>query len=630
MEIYYIVKDFSNMKESRFIKQNKEKWAEFENDFRLGLKNPSKLSRLFIQITDDLSFARTFYKNRSVRVYLNGVAQLLFNTINRSRKNILTGFVQFWKTDLPSLMHEARNEFRISAIVFILSVLIGVLSGMHDSDFSRLILGDDYVNMTIENIKNNDPMAVYKKQHHMDMFLGITLNNALVAFKTFVTGILLAVGTLLSLVYNGIMIGAFQYFFIERGLFKESFLTIWQHGTLEISAIIIAGAAGLTLGRGLLFPGTYTRSQSFRISAVRGLKILLGIFPILIFAAFIEGFFTRYTELSDISRLLVILLSLALVIGYYVYYPYRIFRKAGENQRIKEKLTFKPREPLEFSKIKSGSEITGSGFEFLYETGFGIMKFLFFIGIAYGIFFVISNTRFEKRVFYPDFNFLYFTNFFSFKGNLALLSANILGMVLLKTYLFSKLHQKVNENPGKISLESLAKHFKENFLSYAMSAAFLNSLLFLGKWYGTTLFLILLPVFILSSYISFAEEKGIFPATADCFSLLKGSFIKIYGEYIKYLMLTLALLILLTVPFIRSHLNAIFWNFNLEENQLYAVKLFVVTFVFALFLYLFFSMIFISAGLNYYSIKETVSCRDLTKRIKKIGIRTKLFGFERE
>ena len=76
---------------------------------------------------------------------------------------------------------------------------------------------------------------------------------------------------------------------IKKGLFVESFLTIWIHGTLEISAIIIAGAAGLTMGKGLVFPGTFRRIQAFQRSARRGLKIMVGIFPIFVVAGFIEG-----------------------------------------------------------------------------------------------------------------------------------------------------------------------------------------------------------------------------------------------------------------------------------------------------------------------------------------------------
>ena len=160
----------------------------------------------------------------------------------------------------------------------------------HGSRIPSCHLGDSYVDMTLENIQSGDPMAVYKSKGQFGMSLGITANNLYVAFLTFVLGAFFGIGAVIIMVSNGIMVGAFQYFFYAEGLLQESFLTIWIHGTLEISAIIIAGAAGMTMGRGLLFPGTYRRLQAFQVSAKRGLKIMLGITPIIIAAGFIEGF----------------------------------------------------------------------------------------------------------------------------------------------------------------------------------------------------------------------------------------------------------------------------------------------------------------------------------------------------
>jgi uncharacterized membrane protein SpoIIM required for sporulation len=98
-------------------------------------------------------------------------------------------------------------------------------------------------------------------------------------------------------------------------------LAVWLHGTLEIWAIIVAGAAGIALGNGWLFPGTYTRLTSFKHGAKKGLKIVIGTVPIFIMAGFIEGFLTRHTWLPDLLRLSVILLSIAFIVFYYIYLP---------------------------------------------------------------------------------------------------------------------------------------------------------------------------------------------------------------------------------------------------------------------------------------------------------------------
>jgi len=126
---------------------------------------------------------------------------------------------------------------------------------------------------------------------------------------------------------NGIMLGAFQYFFHMHDLLLESILVIWIHGTLEISSIIIAGAAGLVLGNSILFPGTYSRIQSFRIGAKEGLKIVLSLVPIFITAGFLESFVTRYTEMPVFLSLTIILGSLSFVVWYFFIYPKKLYKK---------------------------------------------------------------------------------------------------------------------------------------------------------------------------------------------------------------------------------------------------------------------------------------------------------------
>ena len=91
----------------------------------------------------------------------------------------------------------------MSEIYPLIVLLIGIISTANDDKFVRLILGDSYVNMTMENIAKGDPMAVYKKMNQVDMFMGITFNNIVVSFYTFIAGILLTFGTGYMLFSNG-------------------------------------------------------------------------------------------------------------------------------------------------------------------------------------------------------------------------------------------------------------------------------------------------------------------------------------------------------------------------------------------------------------------------------------------
>lgn len=246
---------------------------------------------------------------------------MLHNSIYRNKREKWTRILTFWTQEVPLVMYDARKLLLASFLIFLISMLIGVMSQCFDHDFCRIILGDYYVDMTLDNIAKGKPMAVYDSDGELNMFLGITFNNIRVSFMMFVSGILTSIATGAYLFQNSVMLGCFETFFAQRGLLYESFLAVFLHGTLEISAIIIAAAGGLAIGNGWLFPGTYSRLVSFRRGAKRGLKIVAGTVPVFILAGFIEGFATRHTEVPDALRLAFILLSFAFVIGYFVILP---------------------------------------------------------------------------------------------------------------------------------------------------------------------------------------------------------------------------------------------------------------------------------------------------------------------
>lgn len=316
------------MREVTFLKKNAEKWKEVESFLSSKDKiNPDKLADLFIELTDDLSYSRTFYPNSKTTQYLNSLTAKVHQSIYKSKKERKERFIQFWKYEAPLLFYKHRMKILIAFSIFFLSMLIGVVSSAGDSGFVRLIMGDSYVNMTLENIDKGDPLAVYKQMNGVDMFLGITFNNIRVSFIAFMFGLLISFGSAWILMSNGIMLGAFQYFFHIHDLLFESVLVIWIHGTLEISSIIIAGAAGLVLGNSILFPGTYSRRQSFMIGSKEGLKMIVSLIPIFITAGFLESFVTRHTGMPVFLSLTIILGSLAFVIWYFIIYPIKIYNK---------------------------------------------------------------------------------------------------------------------------------------------------------------------------------------------------------------------------------------------------------------------------------------------------------------
>ncbi len=310
------------MKEVSFIRQNIEKWRSVEDVVGdISQHSPDALADAYVETTSDLAFAQSHFPQSRITMYLNSLASGLHNELYRSKREQWSRLVTFWTREVPSTMRAERRALFVSFVIFAVSTLIGVVSQLGDPDLCRLILGDSYVDMTLENIAKGNPMGVYGKGNQTDMFLYITFNNVRVAFLELAFGVLTSFGAGFVLFHNGIMLGSFQMFFFQKSLGTEMLLALWLHGTLEISAIIVAGAAGIVMGNGWLFPGTHSRLTSFRLAARQGLKIVVGTVPIFILAAFIEGFFTRHTEWPNAVRLSIILASLAFVIFYYIYLP---------------------------------------------------------------------------------------------------------------------------------------------------------------------------------------------------------------------------------------------------------------------------------------------------------------------
>lgn len=349
------------MREIVFLKKNEKKWKKAEHLLEnISTVNPDTIADLYLGLTDDLAFAQTNYPDSPITRYLNGMTSEIYLAIYRNKREKKGRILDFWLYELPLEFRKAHKELLVAFLIFAVSVVIGVISTAYDDSFPRVILGDAYVNQTLENIRKGDPMAIYKSADEGSMFSYIALNNIKVSFMAFTWGLLFSVGTAYILFQNGVMLGAFQWFFYKQGLFLTSFLAIWIHGTLEISAIVISGAAGIVLGNSFLFPGTHTRIHSLLKGARRALKICVALIPIFIVAAFLESFVTRHTDMPLWLNILILALSLFFILGYFVVYPIvlEVKEKKGKDAMMKSIIQMFNSFWLYmiFSKIRSNKE----------------------------------------------------------------------------------------------------------------------------------------------------------------------------------------------------------------------------------------------------------------------------------
>ncbi len=320
------------MKEGRFLKLNQERWQQLESLIK-GMQDidSDQLADGYIRLNDDLAYARTYYPNSKTTDYLNGLAAKCHQLIYKNKKEDRNQFWKYFSYEVPLAIYGCRKEILLSLALFLIAALIGAMSLHFDENFVRLILGDAYVNLTERNISNGDPMGIYASRSETSMFSTITFNNIRVSFFAFALGILTSVGPGYLLLYNGVMLGVFQYYFYQQGLLGISVQAIWIHGTIEITSIILAGGAGICLGNGWLFPGTYKRSTSLIRRARVGIKLLVGLVPMFILAGFLESYVTRYYQYQHIS-IAAISFSLLLISFYYIYLPYRTHKNAMNHE----------------------------------------------------------------------------------------------------------------------------------------------------------------------------------------------------------------------------------------------------------------------------------------------------------
>lgn len=338
------------MREAMFIKKNADKWNEYQHS---PTDNPDETAERFINLIDDLSYAKTFYPKSKATRWVNGIAAGMYQSIYQNKKEKYSRIFQFWKFELPLLFKRYHRIFLFTTIIFLLFVAIGIFSSMYNEEFIKGVLGSGYVDMTEENIAKGDPFGVYKDGNPFSMFVKIGFNNIGVAFKVFIGGFTLGLFTIMIMWSNGLMLGAFQYMFFAKGLGIKSVMVIWIHGTLEISAIVIAATAGFILASGILFPGTYSRKISFRRCAKDAAKVLISLIPVFVVAAFFESYVTHLMsqtfDKADNAGLpvwvsmVILAVSFLFIIWYFVIYPIRLHKKGyyiqpdGIINRLKKK-----------------------------------------------------------------------------------------------------------------------------------------------------------------------------------------------------------------------------------------------------------------------------------------------------
>ena len=478
--------------------------------------------------------------------------------------------------------------------------------------------------MTEQNIASGEPMGVYKSAGQFDMFMAITFNNLLVAVNAYVLGIFFGVGTVMILIYNGVMVGTFQHYFVGHGLLQESFLTIWMHGAFEISAIIIAGGAGLALGRGIIQPRTLPRSHSFRLAARRSITIMLGLAPVFVGAAFIEGTITRLTDLPDVFRALFIVLCFAVAVLYFRIYPHFVFRRIPPDERDRDTLLPDLDTEVDLRTLRTSKEIFADTFVVFRKVLPTMAIAAPTLGVLYALaFYFIYGVEGLQNPDFTTYSFLSLGPFFDFQTH----PQNfILNAVFLVAVVHLSLWAVAKRIPG---LSGLGTNLHLTVKIAVVVCLFQLSLL-TGSVVVAALGLASIPFLIFWVVVSSVENLGLPRALDRMFRVLSGTGRHVFITFLSGALVAALLLLVINAPLIWFYIDVLQANLHTDfpmRQILPALSLIAINFTaFGLVL----PVLVYGQLLEYFSAVEASGAVGLSERVEAIGKKSRAYGLEKE
>ncbi|NLQ04894.1 stage II sporulation protein M [Cylindrospermopsis raciborskii] len=307
----------------RWIGTREENWQRLDSLLsKIELKRPRslksseirELASLYRSITADLARARTYNVSHTLVQSLQLLATRAYTQIYQgSRKQEWEAVIQFYRWGFPAVVQQTFPYIITATGLFILGMLVGWWYSWQDPRFMSLLIPESLISQVRDrgelwmgSIVGMEPLASSN----------IMINNISVSFSAVAGGITGGLFTIYILVFNGLLIGSIGTLVSENNLAYPFWAFVFPHGALELPAIFFAGAAGLLLGRGILFPGKYLRVEAIKYYSSLAAQLVFGIVPLLIIAGIIEGFFSPNPIIPDPVKYLVGLAIFILLVMY--------------------------------------------------------------------------------------------------------------------------------------------------------------------------------------------------------------------------------------------------------------------------------------------------------------------------
>lgn len=258
---------------------------------------------LYRALGRDLATARRVMPGSRVQRALEQHYASLHAVIYRQPRNLRAGLATLLREEIPAIVREMRTHIFWIAALFVLSAVAGWRLIMSYPELVSLLASEEMINnvergrLWTDELLNVAPSSL--------LSIGILTNNIAVSLMAFCLGVLFGLGTFYIIGMNGLMLGAVFAFTHQHGLADELFRFVVAHGVVELSVIVLAGAAGAKLGESLILPTYPTRRESFQHAASKSVRVLFLCALLLVGCGFIEGYISPDPSYSLFSRVII-------------------------------------------------------------------------------------------------------------------------------------------------------------------------------------------------------------------------------------------------------------------------------------------------------------------------------------
>ena len=340
------------MKQQPFEAKNTEMWTRFihllENDTVdeqnidtiYNKTSGYEFVRLYRIICQHYALAKQRHYSPQLVNYLEELVVKGHQQLYQRDSHFLTRIYRFFSYTFPVRLRRHAGLFWLSLAFFLLPAVLMGWASYEQSDMLYSIMPADQVSQMEEMYNPANDMVGRDSERRSDtdiaMFGYYIMNNVGIDFRIYGMGIFAGIGTLLSLLYNGLVIGGVAGHLSGIGFSETFWPFVSGHGSFELIAAVISGAAGLRLAQSIFMPGNYHRLDAFKIAGKQSIELLIGAATMTFIAAFIEAFWSSSSLIPDVVKYSVAAVLWTLVIAYLCLAGKQEYRASGLQEDIED------------------------------------------------------------------------------------------------------------------------------------------------------------------------------------------------------------------------------------------------------------------------------------------------------